>query len=31
MPSKDTIGRALSTGSATVTAEHVAAFARPRP
>ena len=28
MPSKDMIGRLLSTGSATVTAEHVAAFAR---
>ena len=28
MPSKDMIGRPLSTGSATVTAEHVAAFAR---
>jgi acyl dehydratase len=28
MPSKDMIGRVLSTGSATVTAEHVAAFAR---
>ena len=28
MPSKDMIGRQLSTGSATVTAEHVAAFAR---
>jgi acyl dehydratase len=27
MPSKDMIGRVLSTGSATVTAEHVAAFA----
>jgi acyl dehydratase len=27
MPSKDMIGRLLSTGSATVTAEHVAAFA----
>ena len=27
MPSKDMIGRQLSTGSATVTAEHVAAFA----
>ena len=28
MPSKDMIGRVLSTGSATVTADHVAAFAR---
>lgn len=28
MPSKDMIGRVLSTGSATVTAEHVADFAR---
>jgi acyl dehydratase len=28
MPSKDMIGRVLSTGSATVTPEHVAAFAR---
>src|SRR5262249_57561620 len=28
MPSKDMIGRVLSTGSATVTAEHVAAFAK---
>jgi acyl dehydratase len=28
MPSKDMIGRVLSTGSATVTAESVAAFAR---
>src|SRR5262245_57097397 len=28
MPSKDMIGRVLSTGSATVSAEHVAAFAR---
>ena len=28
MPSKEMIGRVLSTGSATVTAEHVAAFAR---
>jgi acyl dehydratase len=28
MPSKDMIGRELSTGSAVVTAEHVAAFAR---
>jgi acyl dehydratase len=28
VPSKDMIGRVLSTGSATVTAEHVAAFAR---
>jgi len=28
MPSKNMIGRLLSTGSATVTAEHVAAFAR---
>jgi len=28
MPSKDMIGRVLSTGSATVTAEHVAEFAR---
>ena len=28
MPSKDMIGRVLSTGSATVTAENVAAFAR---
>jgi acyl dehydratase len=28
MPSKDMIGRQLSSGSATVTAEHVAAFAR---
>ena len=28
MPSKDMIGRVLSSGSATVTAEHVAAFAR---
>ncbi len=28
MPSKDMIGRVLSTGSAAVTAEHVAAFAR---
>ena len=28
MPSKDMIGRLLSTGSATVTPEHVAAFAR---
>ena len=27
-PSKDMIGRLLSTGSATVTAEHVAAFAK---
>jgi acyl dehydratase len=27
MPSKDMIGRVLSTGSATVTPEHVAAFA----
>ena len=27
MPSKDMIGRVLSTGSATVTAEHVAGFA----
>jgi hydroxyacyl-ACP dehydratase HTD2-like protein with hotdog domain len=27
MPSKDMIGRVLSTGSATVTADHVAAFA----
>jgi acyl dehydratase len=27
MPSKDMIGRVLSTGSATVTAEHVATFA----
>lgn len=27
MPSKDMIGRVLSTGSATVTTEHVAAFA----
>jgi acyl dehydratase len=27
MPSKDMIGRLLSTGSATVSAEHVAAFA----
>lgn len=27
MPSKDMIGRVLSTGSATLTAEHVAAFA----
>ncbi len=27
MPSKDMIGRVLSTGSATITAEHVAAFA----
>ena len=27
MPSKDMIGRLLSTGSATVTAEHVAGFA----
>jgi acyl dehydratase len=27
MPSKDMIGRVLSTGTATVTAEHVAAFA----
>jgi acyl dehydratase len=28
MPSKEMIGRVLSTGSATVTAEHVAGFAR---
>jgi len=28
VPSKDMIGRVLSTGSATVTPEHVAAFAR---
>jgi acyl dehydratase len=28
MPSKDMIGRQLSTGSATVTAEHIADFAR---
>jgi acyl dehydratase len=28
VPSKDMIGRVLSTGSATVAAEHVAAFAR---
>ena len=28
MPSKEMIGRVLSTGSATVSAEHVAAFAR---
>ena len=28
MPSKDMIGRLLSTGSATVTAEHIAGFAR---
>ena len=28
MPSKDMIGRLLSTGTATVTAEHIAAFAR---
>ena len=28
MPSKEMIGRVLSSGSATVTAEHVAAFAR---
>ena len=28
MPSKDMIGRVLSTGSATVSAEHVAEFAR---
>jgi acyl dehydratase len=28
MPSKEMIGRTLSTGSATVTAEHVAGFAR---
>ena len=28
MPSKDMIGRVLSTGSAVVTAEHVAAFAQ---
>ena len=28
MPSKDMIGRVLSTGSATVSAEHIAAFAR---
>ena len=28
MPSKDMIGRVLSTGSATVSADHVAAFAR---
>jgi acyl dehydratase len=28
MPSKDMIGRVLSTGRATVSAEHVAAFAR---
>jgi len=28
MASKDMIGRVLSTGSATVTAEHIAAFAR---
>jgi len=28
MPSKEMIGRELSTGTATVTAEHVAAFAR---
>ena len=28
MPSKDMIGRRLSTGTATVTAEHVAGFAR---
>ena len=28
MPSKDMIGRVLSTGSATVSAEHVDAFAR---
>ena len=28
MPSKEMIGRVLSTGSATVTADHVAAFAR---
>jgi len=28
MPSKDMIGRVLSTGSATVTSEHIAAFAR---
>jgi acyl dehydratase len=27
MPSKDMIGRVLSTGSATVTAEHITAFA----
>ena len=27
MPSKDMIGRPLSTGSATLTAEHMAAFA----
>ena len=28
MPSKEMIGRVLSSGSATVTAEHIAAFAR---
>jgi hypothetical protein len=28
MPSKDMIGRVLSTGTATVSADHVAAFAR---
>jgi len=28
MPSRDMIGRMLSTGSATVTGEHIAAFAR---
>src|SRR2546422_5762769 len=28
MPSRDMIGRVLSTGSATVTSEHIAAFAR---